>query len=79
MAENLSKNIKKPNTEYQDYLKNPDESSLFLTETTPHEIYQIIQTFYSNKGADIFGISAKILKLAGPSLTEILKVFFLMP
>ena len=68
VAENLSKKNKKPNTDYQDYLKNPNKSSLCLTETTPHEIYQIIQKFNSNKGADIFGISAKNLKLASPKI-----------
>ena len=46
VAENLSKKIKKPNTEYQDHLKNPNKSSLFLTEITPHEIYQIIQNIW---------------------------------
>ena len=43
------------------------ESSLFLTT---------IQKFDSNKSADIFGISAKILKLAGPSLIQILTLIF---
>ena len=35
-----------------------------------------MQNFDSNKGADIFGISAKFLKLAGLSLTEILTLIF---
>ena len=29
-------------TKVQDYLKTPNESSLFLKETTPHEVNQIL-------------------------------------
>ena len=43
VADDLSKSIKKGNTTFQDYLKNPNESSLFLKETTPHEVSQILQ------------------------------------
>ena len=45
VAENLSKQIQKPNTKFQDYLKNPNMHSLFLKETTTHEISIIIANF----------------------------------
>ena len=76
VAENLSKRIKNGNTKFQDYLKNPNESSLFLNETTPHEVHLLLQQIDSKKCADIYGISAKFLKLAGHVLTEILSTIF---
>ena len=64
IAENLSKQIKKPNTKFQDYLNNPNMHSLFLKETTPHEIDLFISNLDQNKGSDIYGISTKLIKLA---------------
>ena len=71
VAENLSKKNKKTNTEYQDYLKNPNKSFLFLTEPTTHEIYQIIQKCGSKIKVEIYLVYQQNL-LAGPSVTEIL-------
>ena len=76
VAENLSKRIKNGNTKFQDYLKTPNESSLFLNETTPHEVHLLLQQIDSKKCADIYGISAKFLKIAGHVLTEILSSIF---
>ena len=74
VAENLSKQIQKPNTEFQDYLKNPNMHSLFLKETTPHEISIIIANFDQNKSSDIYEISPKIIKQAGPALSNLLTI-----
>ena len=41
VAENLSNKITNKNTKFQEYLKNPNKSSL-LKETTPDEIRLII-------------------------------------
>ena len=38
VAQNLIKEMGESNTEFQDYLKNPNEHSFFLNETTPDEI-----------------------------------------
>ena len=76
VAENLSKSIKKGNTKYQDYLKNPNESSLFLKGTTPHELNLILQQMDSKKSIDIYGISTKCIKLAGPDVIEVLSSIF---
>ena len=57
IAENLSKQIKNPNTKFQDYLNNPNMHSLFLKETTPREIDLFISNLDQNKGSDIYGIS----------------------
>ena len=37
VAQNLIKEMGESNTEFQDYLKNPNEHSFFLNETTPDE------------------------------------------
>ena len=76
VAENLSKSIKKGNTKYQDYLKNPNESSLFLKETTPHEVNLILQQMDCKKSTDIYGISNKFIKLAGIDVIEVLFSIF---
>ena len=38
VAQNLIKDMGESNTEFQDYLKNPNVHSFFLTETTPDEV-----------------------------------------
>ena len=76
VAENLSKQIQKPNTEFQVYLKNPNMHSLFFKETTPHEISIIIANFDQNKSSDIYEISPKIIKQAGPALSNLLTIIF---
>ena len=75
VAANLAKTIKKPITRFQDYLQNPNESSLFLKETTPDEIQDIINNLDSKKSTDIYGISSH-LKIAGPTLSKILTIIF---
>ena len=41
VAGNLEKKIPKPKTKFQDYLKNPNEHSIYLKETTPAEVKAI--------------------------------------
>ena len=76
VADNLAKKIPKPNTQFQDYLKNPNEHSLFLTETTPGEVGKIISNLGSNKASDIYGNSNKVLKMGGSTASEILAILF---
>ena len=53
VAGKLSAKIQNKNTKFQDYLKNPNESSLFLKETTPDEVNLIINSLSANKSRDI--------------------------
>ena len=78
VADNLAKKIPKPNTKYQDYLKNPNEHSIYLHETTPDEVENIIAKLDPNKAADICGISTKLVKDGGIVMTEIITFLFNM-
>ena len=55
VADNLAQKIPKPNSKYQDFLKNPNVHSLYLSEVVPHEIDEIINDLSSNKSGDIYG------------------------
>ena len=78
VADNLAKKIPKPNTKYQDYLKNPNEHSIYLHETTPDEVEKIIGKLDPKKAADIYGISTKLVKDGGIIMTEIITLLFNM-
>ena len=43
---------------------------------TPHEIDLFISNLDQNKGSDIYGISPKLIKLAGPALSNLLATIF---
>ena len=45
VAGKLAKDIPNHNSKYQDFLKNPNEHSIFLNETTQYEIEDIINAF----------------------------------
>ena len=76
VAEKLAEKIPKPDSEFQDYLKNPNEHSIYLSEVESHEIDEIIQGLGSNKSGDIYGNTSNIVKLGGPVLTQILTSLF---
>lgn len=76
VADKLAQKIPKPNTKFQDLLKNPNVHSLYLTEIAPHEIDEIIHDLGSNKSGDIYGNTSNIVKLGGPVLTQILHLLF---
>ena len=76
VADNLAQKIPKPNTKFQDYLKNPNEHSIFLAEVVPHEIDEFINDLGSNKSGDLYGITPNIVKLGGPVLTQTLTLLF---
>ena len=76
VADNLAKKIPKPNSKFQDYLKNPNEHSLYLSETTFDEVGKIIYNLGSNKASDIYGNSNKFLKMGGDTATEIIVILF---
>ena len=78
VADKLAKKIPKPNTKFQDYLKNPNEHSIYLHETTPDEVEKVIINLDSNKAADIYGISTKLIKQGGLVMVEIITKLFNM-
>jgi hypothetical protein len=78
VADNLAKKIPKPNTKYQDYLKNPNEHSIYLQETTPDEVGKLVTKLDSKKSADIYGISGKMIKEGGFVMVEIITLLFNM-
>ena len=55
--------LPKPNTKFQDYLKNPNKNSMFLNETEPGEVFTLLNNLDISKAADIYGISPKLIKL----------------
>ena len=62
VSQNPLKNLGKTNNQFQDYLTNPCEHSLFLKETEPGEVLQILKSLNLEKSTDIFGISPKLIK-----------------
>ena len=76
IAKKLLKELGKPNTKYQDYLKNPNEHSIYLNETDPGEVANLIKKLDISKAGDIYGISPKLIKLAGDSFAHNLSLIF---
>ena len=72
VADNLAQKIPKHNTKYQDFLKNPNEHSIYLTEATSYEISKIIHDLSNSKSGDIYGNTSTLVKLGGPVLIQIL-------
>ena len=56
VAQNLIKEMGESNTEFQDCLKNPNEHSFFLNETTPDEIEKYLKKLDIKKASDLYGI-----------------------
>ena len=64
VAGNLLKKLGESPTKYQDYLRNPNEHSMFLTETDPGEIAKIILNLDASKAGDLYGITPRLVKMA---------------
>ena len=60
---------------FQDYLRNPNEHSIFFGETDPGEILDIIRKLDSSKSGDIYGITPKLVKWA-PGMATNLSIIF---
>ena len=61
ISSNLVEKLPKPNTKYQDYLKNTNENSMYLNETDPGEVFKLLSKL--DKAADIFCISPRLIKI----------------
>ena len=64
MADNLLKFLGNTNTKYQDYLKNPNENTLFLKETDHGEVLKLLSTLDISKAGDIYDITPKLINCA---------------
>ena len=49
VAQNLIQEMGELNTEFQDYLKNPNKHCFFLNKTTPDEIDKYLKNWISKK------------------------------
>ena len=76
IAGKLSSKIANKNSKFQDYLKNPNKSTLFLNETTPDEILKVINNLDANKSSDIYDIAPKFVKLSAQAVSQLLTIIF---
>ena len=53
VAQNLLKDLGDTNNQFQDYLKNLNEHSLFLKETEPEEVFKILRELNAKKDTDV--------------------------
>ena len=75
VADNLLKKLGESPTKYQDYLPNPNEHSLFFTETDPGEVAKIILNLDASKAGDLYGITPRLVKMA-PEMGTNLSIIF---
>ena len=59
-------------------MRNPNEHSIYLKETTPAEVNKLTCGLDANKAPDLFGISVKIVKLGGYVMDNIISHLFNM-
>ena len=76
VAKKVAKKVGQTNSKYQDYLKNPNKHSMYLTEIEPDEIKTQIKNLNSKKASEIFGISANFLKFVGDKIIQPLTFLF---
>ena len=76
VAQDLVHDIGETANKFQDYLKNPNEHSMFLKEVEPAEIKKIIINLDIKGASDIFDITPKLLKAASDKLIEPLTFLF---
>ena len=75
VADNLLKKLGESPTKYQDYLHNPNEHSIFFTETDPGEVAKIILNLDASKSGDLYGITPRLIKMA-PEMGTNLSIIF---
>ena len=76
IADKLVTKLGKPTTKFQDYLRNPNEHSIFLNETEPGEISILLSKLDVTKSGDIYGITPRLIKDAGPAMVSNLCIIF---
>ena len=75
-AHNLQKGLGETNYKFQDYVKNPNENSLFFKKIDPGEVKKLLENIIVNKATDVYGLSPKLVKLAKNFITEPLTKIF---
>ena len=76
VATTLVKKLPKPNTKYQDYLKNRNTNSIVLNRIQPEELMKLLKSLDTTKASDIYNFSPKMLKLAAPAICLPLTIIF---
>ena len=76
VAHELVSKLGNPNTKYQDYLKNPNEHSMFLNEVEPGEVRKILLSLDVSKSGDICGITPFLMKSGCEQLYETLTYLY---
>ena len=77
VANNLLKNIEKTPTKFQDYLKNPNENSMFLNEIDPGDVFSALSSLDTKKSGEIYGLTPYLLKQGGSELSGKLSVILM--
>ena len=72
----LAKNICSPNTSFNDYIKNSNYYSLFLSPITISEVIKTIDNFSPQISKDDLDISMKLIKLMLSTIAEPLRYIF---
>ena len=72
----LANNIFSPNTSFNDYLKNSNYYSLFLSPITCSEVIKTIDNFSPKISKDELDISMKLIKLISSTIAEPLTYIF---
>ena len=62
------------NSKFQDYLKNPNKTKLFLTETTQDEIIDVIKKLNPKKSGDIYDISPEFVCISAKPVAQALAI-----
>ena len=75
VANNLLQDLGDSPTKFQDYLRNPNEHSIYFGETDPGEIAQIIGKLDISKSGDLYGITPKLVKWA-PGIATNLSIIY---
>ena len=70
VAEGLVNQIANPPTKFQDYLKNPNQCSIFLKEVDQGEVYSLFAKLDTKKAGDIYEISPYFVKTAATELSK---------
>ena len=72
----LAKNICSPNTSFNNYLKNSNYYSLFLSPITSREVIKTIDNFSPKISKDELDISMKLITLISSTIAEPLTYIF---
>ena len=76
VADNLLDKIGDTTSKYQDFLKNPNEHSMFLNEVDFGEVELVIKNLDTTKSGDIYGLSPKLLQIGATEVSNNLKTIF---